>query len=415
VHGPNEIPTEGIANIQLRFVSQQFYGDIYLMAVATGGSRDEVTSTLPYRLKLARFKLHIHNFHKDTFFKDSFGKYSYIKTIVYLLGNENRLIQDVMIPLQVSLRYEDNLDEVVPSPADKPAFNLFDLRHRIEKGCSLIPFRIEVVSSSHNNRNFVFYVQPEANGRYDDGSILPCVSTPIEVKARLRPFNPDRTPPKYNPNRYQQEQDAIRQSARELLDSGTAQIQEALKSNNLTSPSSASQKKQSSPSQSPNGNADLDIPLGGMSLSELPITPRGAQPTPASSQTKKLSGVSSPNSRGVVTPVTIKTESGNTQSARSVFRNDHSSPNPVTPKGKTLPTAEGDDDDEPEEDWVINFKKNSLVISGIELDRWEERILRGARVVEQPPRSMATEEEAKPGSATSPSIRGPTGTGSLKR
>jgi hypothetical protein len=86
----------------------------------------------------------------------------------------------------------------------------------------------------------------------------------------------------------------------------------------------------------------------------------------------------------------------------------------VTPKGKTLPTAE-EDDDEPEEDWVINFKKNSLVISGIGLDRWEERILRGARVVEQPPRLMATEEEAKPGSVTIPSIRGPTGTGSLKR
>jgi hypothetical protein len=313
----------------------------------------------------------------------------------------------------VSLRYEDNLEEEVPSPAvDKPAFNLFDLRHRIEKGCSLIPFRIEVVSSSHNNRNFVFYVQPEANGRHDDGSILPCVSTAIEVKARLRPFNPDRTPPKYNPNRYHQEQDAIRQSARELLDVGTAEIQEALRSNNLATPP-ASQKKHSSPTQSPN---EVDIPLGGMSLSEPPTTPRGAQLAQAStsSQTKKPAAATTPTmvtNRGVVTPITIKTESGNTQSARSVFRTDHSSPNLVTPKGKSLPVT--DDEDDGEEDWVLNFKKNSLVISGIELDRWEERILRGARVAEQTRSTPAV--ETKSSTPASPNVHSSTGTGSLKR
>lgn len=358
------------------------------MASATGatstGGRDAVEATRPYRVKLAQFKLHIHNFHRDTFFKDSFGKYSYIKTIVYLLGSENRLIQDVNVPLQVSLRYEDNL-EVVPSTAEKPALNLFDLHHRIEKGCSLIPFRIEVVSSSHNNRSFVFYVQPEANGRHDDGSILPCVSTPIEVKARLRPFNPDRTPPKYNPNRYHQEQDKIRQSARELLDAGTSEIQESLISNTSTPPS----KKYSS--NSAPTNTDLEIPLHGMTLSD------SSRQSPQSRQTPKTSATTpSANSRSPITPIVLKTESGNTQSARSIFRGEQI--NAVTPKTKSVPisTTSQEEDDDDEEDWVINFKKNSLVISGLELDRWEEKILRGART------SITLAEDSKPSSGSSP-------------
>jgi hypothetical protein len=362
---------------------------------AGGGGGNVVESTRPYRVKLARFKLHIHNFHKDTFFKDSFGKYSYIKTIVYLLGSENRLIQDINVPLQVSLRYEDNLEEIVPSTSEKPALNLFELHHRIEKGCSLIPFRIEVVSSSHNNRSFVFYVQPE--GRYDDGSILPCVSTPIEVKARLRPFNPDRTPPKYNPNRYHQEQDKIRQSARELLDAGTAEIQESFNSNQGTTTTTPSSKKSSSAS-TPTNNTDLDIPLRGMTLSD------SSRQSPQSRQAPNSSSTPPPmNSRSPIAPIALKTESGNTQSARSVFRVEQMNAAPVTPKTKSVPTttAQQEEDDDDEEDWVINFKKNSLVISGLELDRWEEKILRGARTsTSTQPRPLA--EDSKPSSASSP-------------
>jgi hypothetical protein len=392
VSGATEVPIDGIANIQIRFPQQQFFGDICLTATSTAGG-DDVESTRPYRVKLARFKLHIHNFHKDTFFKDSFGKYSYIKTIVYLLGSENRLIQDVNAPLQVSLRYEDNLEEEVPTTSsDKPALNLFDLHHRIEKGCSLIPFRIEVVSSSHNNRSFVFYVQPEANGRHNDGSILPCVSTPIEVKARLRPFNPDRTPPKYNPNRYHQEQERIRQSARELLDAGTASIQESLISNQRTPIHTPAAKKSSSP---PTNNTDFEIPLHGLTISGSSQQPplNRQSPKPLSSTT----ATTSTNPRSPISPIAVKIESGNTQSARSVFRAEHVIADaPVTPKAKSVPIKQEDEDDD-EEDWVINFKKNSLVISGLDMDRWEEKILRGASTQSRP-----TAEDSKPSSVSSP-------------
>lgn len=357
-------------------------------------------SSRPYKLQLARFKLHIHNFHKDTFFKDSFGKYSYIKTIVYLIGSENRLIQDVMVPLQVSLRYEDNIEEEVASTPDKPALNLFDLRHRLEKGCSLIPFRIEVVSSSHNNRSFVFYVQPEANSRYDDGSIIPCISTPIEVKARLRPFNPERTPPKYNPNRYRQEQDAIRQSARELLENGTAEIQEALKS--------APSPQRTSPAKT----TDIDIPLGGMTLSDSTSSRGQSAKSPKSNPT-----ASTP--RTPITPISLKVESGNTQSARSIFRCDQS---PTSATLQERPIPQEDDD----EDWVINFKKNSLVITGIELDRWEEKILRGNQNLQtsneeasppsdSKPSSTPKVEDAKPAAVSSPLARAATAPNPLRR
>lgn len=389
VRGATEIPTEGIATIQLRFLPQLYFGDIYLVA-----SGHEVESPQPYKLKLAKYKLHIHNFHKDTFFKDSFGKYSYIKTIVYLLGSQNRLVQDVMVPLQVSLRYEDNIDEEVPSTPEKPSLNLFDLRHRLERGCSLIPFRIEVVSSSHNNRSFVFYVQPEANSRFDDGSIIPCISTPIEVKARLRPFNPERTPPKYNANRYRQEQDAIRHSARELLESGTVDIPETFNTSSVATPP----QRKSSPSKT----ADLDISLEEMTLSD----------NTTSLGDKKATTPSNP--RTPITPISIKTESRNTQSARSIFRYDQSS-TPSTPQEKSRPQDEDDDD----EDWVINFRKNSLVISGIELDRWEEKILRGTRnesnISEPTPSSsgfgsppIQKVEDVKPASSPSPFVRAAT-------
>ena len=196
------ISRNGIQTVQLYFHKDTVPGEVSLSIICADAEVPPVVVT-----KLIRYQLQVKSFHNGSvFYNQSFGKYSHIKVTVGVVDKDDRVARDICIPLSVSLRYKDSDSEVVSRGS--PLINTFGLTHLLENGFALLPVRIEDVSCNHQNQDFLIHISPLDAIRYAD--VNGASSSPICVKAKLRPLDPSLTPPKFKLSSYLQELAALR-------------------------------------------------------------------------------------------------------------------------------------------------------------------------------------------------------------
>jgi hypothetical protein len=117
-------------------------------------------------------------------YKDQGGRNNYLKVTVKLINSSDEIVLNRRVHLVVSILYEsDDTPVLVPN---QEILTLGSQAIIGDPGYSTVLFRVEEVSRSHQNQNFIIRLSPDLNRDPKWGDISPVETTPIHVMSKAR-------------------------------------------------------------------------------------------------------------------------------------------------------------------------------------------------------------------------------------
>lgn len=176
------IPTSGTLTIPVTIneTSMNAGNKKFLLQVSSV-SHENVAPVVSIPLFVVTHRLILPDPFPSLWYKDQGGKNNWLKLPIRLVNNKNQNVLNRRVYLSLTLYYENGT--IVPR---QEILNVGNQTVIGDPGHATIMFRIEEVSRSHQNQNFVIKISPDVNKDPKCNDISTIETTPIHVMSKSR-------------------------------------------------------------------------------------------------------------------------------------------------------------------------------------------------------------------------------------